>query len=172
MNPFLHEPVASPVADAATDLIPNRNTDSAVGTLGGLPAVSKVSPSFISPSFGLGTLARLAGQFALAAGLVFGAASPALAVDVNTATLSDLETVRGIGPKTAESILQERQKGGAFKSFDDFSGRVRGIGTKRAEKLREAGLTVGTSTTAAASPSQTAAANPRNTPRAPGVKPN
>jgi len=152
MNPFLHHTLASPT-----------------------PTLASVST--VSRSSGAGRFARLASQFALAAGMVFGAAGPALAVDVNVASQSDLESVRGVGPKTAELILQERQKGGAFKSFDDFSGRVRGIGTKRAQKLRDAGLTVGpavattaAATTAAKPLSQTAAANPRNTPRTPGGK--
>lgn len=152
MNPFLHHTIARPTPAPAS--VPNP-----------------------SRSSGAGRFARLASQFALAAGMVFGAAVPALAVDVNAASQSELESVRGVGPKTAELILQERQKGGAFKSFDDFSGRVRGIGTKRAQKLREAGLTVGPATasaatsTAAAKPlSHTAAANPRNTPRPAGGK--
>lgn len=152
MNPFLHHTVASPTPTPAS-----------------VPTASRSS--------GAGRFARLASQFALAAGMVFGVAGPALAVDVNAASQSELESVRGVGPKTAELILQERQKGGAFKSFDDFSGRVRGIGTKRAQKLRDAGLTVGpavattAAATAAAKPlSHTAAANPRNTPRTPGGK--
>ncbi len=93
-------------------------------------------------------LVRLVGQIALCASLALGA-SVAHAVDVNVATATELETVRGIGPKTAENIIREREKGGPFKSFDDFSGRIRGIGAKRAQKLIDGGLTVGP---AAASP--------------------
>lgn len=157
MNPFLHTTIARPT-----------NASPASPARVRLPAAAR--------------LARLAGQIALAAGMMLGVGSPALAVDVNTATQPELESVRGIGPKTAELILRERQKGGVFKSFDDFSGRVRGIGAKRAQKLRDGGLTVGpssglasatTSATTAAVPSvRSAAGSARNTPRTSGGKPN
>jgi len=85
---------------------------------------------------------RYAGRVAVMAGLGFGAIAAAQAVDVNTATQGQLETVRGIGPKTAAVIVQERHRGGPFLSFEDLAERVRGLGAKRLQKLRTAGLTV------------------------------
>ncbi|HEX7386706.1 MAG TPA: helix-hairpin-helix domain-containing protein [Castellaniella sp.] len=79
---------------------------------------------------------RVAGLAALAW------AGTAGAVDLNTATLEQLRSVRGIGPKTAQIILQERDRGGRYISFSDLSDRVRGIGPKRAQGLQAAGLTV------------------------------
>lgn len=73
------------------------------------------------------------------------------AVDLNSATVAQLQGVRGIGPKTAQIIHQERERGGRYTSFEDLSDRVRGIGPKRADTLRAAGLTIGTG------PAQTAA---------------
>lgn len=71
------------------------------------------------------------------------AAMPAAAVDVNSATAQQLESISGIGPRTAEIIVQERDRAGAFESFDDLAERVRGIGPKKAKALQAAGLTVG-----------------------------
>ena len=82
------------------------------------------------------TLCALAGSVALAA--------TAHALDINTASLEQLRAVRGIGPKTAEFILQERQRAGPFASFDDLSDRVKGIGPKKAASLQASGLTLGT----------------------------
>ncbi|MBC7202266.1 MAG: DUF655 domain-containing protein [Pusillimonas sp.] len=72
-------------------------------------------------------------------------ANTAHAVDVNSATLTQLETVKGIGPKTAGIIIQERTRGGRYESFEDLSDRVRGIGPAKVAALKTAGLTLGSS---------------------------
>jgi competence ComEA-like helix-hairpin-helix protein len=71
---------------------------------------------------------------------------PASPVNLNTATSEELQQVPGIGPVTAEKILQTRKSYGAFKSVDDLSA-IRGIGPKRLEKMRKY-LTVGKATSA------------------------
>ncbi len=72
------------------------------------------------------------------------------AVDVNTASVADLDSVKGIGPGTSAQIIEARNSA-KFKDWADFTGRVKGIGDKRAAKLSEAGLTVnGAAFTAAA----------------------
>ena len=63
------------------------------------------------------------------------------AVDVNSADQSQLETVKGIGPAISSRIIAERQKG-SFKSWQDFIGRVKGVGDKNAAKFSDGGLTV------------------------------
>src|SRR5437879_12016680 len=45
---------------------------------------------------------------------------PAKPVNINTATSEELQQVPGIGPATAEKILQMRKSYGAFKSVDDL----------------------------------------------------
>ncbi|HUL72331.1 MAG TPA: helix-hairpin-helix domain-containing protein [Vicinamibacterales bacterium] len=56
-------------------------------------------------------------------------------VNLNTATTVELESLPGIGPATAERILEYRQKNGAFKKIEDLM-NVRGIGEKTFLKLK------------------------------------
>lgn len=71
---------------------------------------------------------------------------PAQPVNINTANSEQLQTVPGIGPATADKILQMRKSYGAFKSVDDLLA-IRGLGSKRLEKMRKY-LTVGKLTAA------------------------
>jgi len=66
---------------------------------------------------------------------------PAHPVNLNTASSEELQLVPGIGPSTADKILQMRKSYGAFKSVDDLLA-IKGIGPKRMEKMRKY-LTVG-----------------------------
>lgn len=63
------------------------------------------------------------------------------AVDVNTASPADLDSVKGIGPGTSNKLLEVR-KAGKFKDWSDLIERMPGIGEKRAAKLSSEGLTV------------------------------
>jgi competence protein ComEA len=64
------------------------------------------------------------------------AAAPATApVNLNTATLEQLQTLPGIGVKAAERILEYRQKNGNFKKPEDLM-NVKGIGEKSFLKLK------------------------------------
>jgi comEA protein len=86
-------------------------------------------------------LLLLAAFCALAVSLPAKKKPPAAPVNLNAATSEELQLVPGIGPVTAEKILQMRKSYGAFKSVDDLSA-IRGIGPKRLEKMRKY-LTVG-----------------------------
>jgi competence protein ComEA len=72
------------------------------------------------------------------------------AVDINTATVAQLESVNGIGPKKAEAIVEYRKKHGPFKSVDDL-GKVKGLGKASIDKMRNE-LTVGKAKKATATP--------------------
>lgn len=63
-------------------------------------------------------------------------------VDVNKADASALDGIKGIGPKISKTIIDERNKNGKFKDWNDFESRVKGIGDKSAMKMSEAGLTI------------------------------
>ena len=57
-------------------------------------------------------------------------------VHLNSATVEQLDALPGIGPVTAQKIVDWRQAHGAFTSVDDLDG-VPGIGPARIEQLRE-----------------------------------
>src|SRR5688500_12911121 len=63
------------------------------------------------------------------------------AVDVNKATVIDLDGIKGVGPALSKRILDERKKGN-FKDWGDLMTRVKGVGPSAAGKLSKEGLTV------------------------------
>ena len=119
MNPFLHNTVAVP-----------------------LPTRPPGSWQFPFARASRKQLSRQAGVVAMVAGMGMG--MPAQAVDVNHASTSQLQGVRGVGPRMAQTIVDERERAGRFESLEDLSDRVRGIGRKRLQSLRAAGLRIGT----------------------------
>ena len=124
MNPFLVDPVATPV----TTMLP--------GEWKTISFARRSSRSF----------RYRAGKLALAAaglGASLGGTFVAHAIDVNVASVAELERLRGIGPRTAQMIVQERERAGAFESLTDLSDRVRGIGAQRVKVLQSVGLRVG-----------------------------
>lgn len=63
------------------------------------------------------------------------ATSAAAPLNLNTATLEQLETLPGIGRSTAQRILEHRQKNGSFKKIEELM-NVKGIGEKAFLKLK------------------------------------
>ncbi|TDE73765.1 MULTISPECIES: helix-hairpin-helix domain-containing protein [Streptococcus] len=56
-------------------------------------------------------------------------------INLNTATLEQLQTISGIGAKRAQDIIDYRESNGGFSSIDDLK-NVSGIGEKTLEKLK------------------------------------
>ena len=61
---------------------------------------------------------------------------PGVPLNVNTATLEQLDELDGIGPATAQSIIDYREEHGGFGSVEEL-GEVPGIGDVRLASLRE-----------------------------------
>jgi len=60
---------------------------------------------------------------------------PGAKVRLNSATLDELDELPGVGPVTAQQILDYREANGAFRSIDELDA-VPGIGPARLEQLR------------------------------------
>lgn len=56
------------------------------------------------------------------------------AVNINTASVAELDAVKGITPKKAAAIVEYREQNGPFKSLDELK-KVKGFGDKSVAKL-------------------------------------
>ncbi|MFO7651575.1 MAG: ComEA family DNA-binding protein [bacterium] len=68
-------------------------------------------------------------------GISFIAGTAYAAVNINTATQSELEAVKGLGPSKAKGILEYREKQGNFRSVDELD-NVKGFGKASINRLR------------------------------------
>ncbi len=64
------------------------------------------------------------------------AAKPAVIVNLNAATAAQLASLAGIGDRTAERIIEYRQKNGPFKKSEELM-NVKGIGEKGFLKIKD-----------------------------------
>jgi competence protein ComEA len=62
-------------------------------------------------------------------------ATAAAPVNLNTATAEQLATIPGVGARTAERIIEYRQKNGVFKKVEDLM-NVSGVGEKSFLKMK------------------------------------
>ena len=63
-------------------------------------------------------------------------AAPEQPINLNTATLEQLDTLDGVGPTTAQKILDYRTEHGGFTAIEELD-QISGIGEKRLAALRE-----------------------------------
>jgi len=92
---------------------------------------------FVATGLALAMAALLVSGPAMAAGKP----APTAKVNINTASIEQLTTLPGVGPKLAARIVEYRQKSGTFRSPQELM-NVKGVGEKNFAKI-EAWLTVG-----------------------------
>jgi competence protein ComEA len=68
--------------------------------------------------------------------------APAAAVELNSASLAELEALGGVGTTLAAHMVEERARR-PFTDWADARRRLKGLGPKLAARLSEQGLTVG-----------------------------
>ena len=100
---------------------------------------------FVAAGLALALAALVTAAPALAGG---GKPAPTAKVNINTASVEQLTTLPGVGPKLAARIVEYRQKSGTFRSPQELM-NVKGLGEKNFAKI-EAWLTVGETPKAAA----------------------
>lgn len=83
-----------------------------------------------------GEAVQSSGAADTAGNLSSSAASSSGLININTATVDELDTLPGVGPSTAASIVEDRESSGAFSSIEDLM-RVNGIGEKKFAKLKD-----------------------------------
>ena len=62
-------------------------------------------------------------------------------ININSASQAELESINGVGPKTAQSIIEYRRQNGNFARIEDIM-NVKGIGPKKFESMKDR-ITVG-----------------------------
>lgn len=104
----------------------------------GLNRASKITDGqkIYVPTVGEQQAAAAVGGAESSAATTPGAGSSSGLVNINTASAAELQTLSGIGPSVAQSIIDERTKNGAFASVDDLM-RVSGIGEKKLAKIKD-----------------------------------
>ncbi len=65
-----------------------------------------------------------------------GAAATDAPINVNEANADQLQSLNGVGPATAEAIVEDRAQNGPFASAEELV-RVNGIGAATLESIRE-----------------------------------
>ncbi len=72
----------------------------------------------------------------LAAGAQKGSAPAGDKINLNSATAEQLETLPGIGPAIAKSIVEYRSKVGKFTKIEEIL-NVRGVGEKKFQRIKD-----------------------------------
>lgn len=104
----------------------------------GLNRASKITDGqkIYVPTVGEQQAAAAVGGADSGAAAASGAGPSSGLVNINTASAAELQTLSGIGPSMAQSIIDERTQNGAFASVDDLM-RVSGIGEKKLAKIKD-----------------------------------
>ena len=118
---------------------PDARVDDAVGRAGGATPRADLSQVNLAAKVEDGRQVLVPEKVRAAAGVgptTAAPTQPGVPLNLNTATLEQLDELDGIGPATAQSILDYREEHGGFGSVEEL-GEVPGIGDVRLASLRE-----------------------------------
>ena len=119
-------------------LRPGSRIDDAIAAAGGVTAKAQLDAVNLAAPVADGEQVVVPGRGAVgspAASAPAAGSSPSAPLDLNTATAEQLDSLPGIGPVTAQKILDFRQQHGAFHSVAELEG-VPGIGPGRLAQLK------------------------------------
>jgi competence protein ComEA len=108
-------------------IVADREAHGPFGSLAGLDRVVGVGPGLLK------IIAPHAAFSGVVSRLLDAAAVP---LNLNSASMQDLDALPGIGPAKAAAILQYRERHGSFTTVDDLA-RVPGFGSAAVSRLRE-----------------------------------
>ena len=109
--------------------------DDAIAAAGGPTAKAQLDSVNLAAPVADGEQIVVPGRGAAAASPAAAGSSPSAPLDLNSATLEQLENLPGIGPVTAQKILDYRQAHGAFHAVAELEG-VPGIGPAHMAQLK------------------------------------
>lgn len=107
----------------------------AVAAAGGATRKADVTLVNLAAPLADGEQVLVPARGAAGAGADGSAPSPTAPLDLNTATADELDALPGVGPATAQKIIDYRQAHGPFRSVDELEG-VPGIGPSKLAQLK------------------------------------
>jgi competence protein ComEA len=121
-------------------IVADRQAHGSFGSLAGLDRVSGIGPGLLRT---LSPHVAFSGSAGLPSSPLSATVTPAPAprleaslLNLNTASISELDALPGIGPSKAAAILQYRERQGRFSSVDELE-RVPGFGPAAVSRLRD-----------------------------------